>query len=98
MHRLSNHTIVDDAIVLSEAQLEYLAASLEGTPDDGWLGDYFDHPDFEGVSVCDLSTETLQQLDGKVVRCEGCEWWCEAGGLDESPQGDMLCGDCMGML
>lgn len=29
MHRLSDHTIVDGAIVLSDAQLKHLAASRE---------------------------------------------------------------------
>lgn len=98
MHRLSDHTIVDEAIVLSDAQLGYLAESLEGTPDIGWLGDYFDHPDFEGVNVYDLSAKTLGELDAKVLCCEQCGWWCEVDKLDESPQGDILCDDCMGML
>ena len=98
MHRLSDHTIVDGAIVLSDAQLGHLAESLKGTPDSGWLEDHFDHPDFEGVNVYDLNAETLDELDAKVLRCEQCGWWYEVGEFDESPQGDVLCDDCMGML
>lgn len=44
----------------------------------------------EDADVSDFSVELLRELDDRVMCCEGCNWWCDAGDLDE----DQLCSDC----
>lgn len=93
----SDHTIIDGSVALSDEQTKYLAYSLAGTADSGWLDDYFEHPDFEGLNAYDLHQETLRALDAQVQRCQQCDWWFEVSELQEDGDGCPICDDCVGI-
>jgi hypothetical protein len=44
----------------------------------------------EDWEITDESNETCREFDSIVMRCEGCDWWCETEEVDE----DGLCPDC----
>lgn len=44
----------------------------------------------EDLTMEQVDTELLRELDDMTMECQVCGWWCETGDMDE----DQVCSDC----
>jgi hypothetical protein len=44
----------------------------------------------DGTDILEFDTELLRRLDDQILECQGCNWWCETGEVND----DTLCTDC----
>jgi hypothetical protein len=44
----------------------------------------------EDLTMYEVDTLLLQELDDSTMECAACGWWCETGELDD----DQICDDC----
>lgn len=65
--------------------IEKLANELEGT-----CGSLDDALQRQGLTIDEVPTEVMLELDNLVMECGSCGWWCEASEVDE----DANCRDC----
>jgi hypothetical protein len=72
----------------NSAIMAAVAARLEGTSMS--LDDAIEVEFGEGCTIDDCSIPLLQELDGQVMQCEECGWWCPVEDLDE----DQICYTC----
>ena len=54
------------------------------------LDDFLEEEFGEGISTTDIDIELLRALDDITMECQGCQWWCEVGELND----DQFCSDC----
>ncbi len=40
-------------------------------------------------------TEILADLTEHIELCNGCDWWYDIEELDHTPEGDLLCAQCL---
>lgn len=72
----------------NKARIARVAENLRGTC--GVLDDAFVEEFGEDASVSDADILLLHELDGIVMQCEGCGWWCETSDMND----DLVCADC----
>lgn len=72
----------------NSAKIKQIAETILGTCHslDTLIGEEFG----EEVTMTDLDTRLLQELDDITQECQSCGWWCETSDLND----DQTCSDC----